>query len=97
MTYVAPSVRTGRNRTVDLTSITLVAGEHGTAKELTAEVRRLLAERKVTYTEVHGRRVARRSMALPAILVTFGDDPRQVTYEGFGRVVLDFLPLIAAD
>lgn len=96
MTYVLRPTSSGPKRASVPTSITLVAGEYGTARELTDEVMRLLDERRVDYQVVPGHRVARRSMPLPTIVATFGADARQVTYDGFGRILLDFLPLIAA-
>lgn len=91
MSETTESEPSGRTAGQTETPVILIEGEFGTARQLTDEVRRELDERNIPYTSVSGTRLAGRELVLPAVIAPIGSSGRQVTYQGYSRICLDFL------
>lgn len=74
------------------TDIALVEGEFGTALALTHKVREEFERRNLKVRRVPASQVAHRNFPLPTVLATFVESEPPVVYEGYGRILLDFLP-----
>ena len=73
-------------------TITVLAGEAGTARALTDEITTWLDERHIGYHRVSGRQLAERSIPFPTVIARFENEHRDLAFRGYGRIVSDFLP-----
>jgi hypothetical protein len=73
-------------------AIRVLAGETGTARDLTDEITSWLEERHIGYERVPGDQLADRSLPLPTVIAWFESEHRDVAFRGYGRIVADFLP-----
>lgn len=76
------------------TDIALVEGEYGTALALTGKLLEEFELRNLKVRRVPAAKVAHRNFPLPTVLATFVENKPPVVYEGYGRIVLDFLPRV---
>jgi hypothetical protein len=76
--------------------VTVIEGESGSARAFTKELLRQLDARRVPYTKLPGAAMAHQ-LPLPTVIASYGTEGREVSYQGYGRIVHDFLPRVRSD